>query len=863
MQAIFVSMDDGSLAPTVTPEMVREDLELASQIFAPANIRFEFDPATDVFPPPELNTTVKSTLLSRHCTVTGDACVDAPNIAERNRVAQTYPGKLVVFYAADQSASKDMNGNWHYGQGGPNWSGRQFSFVLMVGCDTCGAGVHPSDSLAHEIGHYLHLDHTMGFGYDPTKPGTILQQAQDQIVKSVEIDGHAKEDAYLLFDGDMLASTPPDPTADMFVAAGLDPCNAAQGTLSLTVNFSDGPYTYSFTPDREDVMDYWNKTCRGGIADISVDQVRAVRTAVDAENRTQLLDARQQYSAVFEPGDSGETRAIGWAFSDFVSRFDQEIAAGRHLAHMQAYDAGGGLLWDGVWDTGSRGTTRAFGWTLTDFATRFNQEIAAGRHLVHMQAYDLGGGQIRYDGVWEDGARGTTRAIGWTLADFATRFDQEIAAGQHLVHMQAYDTGGGQIRYDGVWDSGSQGTTRAIGFAFVDFETRFSQEIAAGKHVVHTQAYDIGGGQIRWDGVWDSGDNGTQFAIAWAFNDFASRNNELLNEGKRLVRFQPYDVGNGLILYDGVWETSTTAQTHVFAEGLSQFAAGFDYQLSHGRHMVQMQSVRAGQSTIATTNLFLHNGSTGATQVWTMRGTSRVSYADLAGYLNLPDSSNWRFVGAGDFNQDGQSDILIHNVNTGAFEIWYMNGATRTGWADFDSYLNLPDSTGWSVVGIADLNHDGTGDVIIHNGASGGTEIWYMNGGARTGYADLDPSLNISDSTGWHLVGTGDFNQDGNFDLVWHNGASGAFSVWYMNGTTRVSIGSLDYRFNFPDAAGWTIISTNDVSFDGRPDIVVRNGATGLVEVWYMNGFGRVDHATFDSYLDFPDSSGWQFVSAR
>jgi hypothetical protein len=40
-----------------------------------------------------------------------------------------------------------------------------------------------------------------------------------------------------------------------------------------------------------------------------------------------------------------------------------------------------------------------------------------------MQAYDVGGNQIRYDGVWEPGGTGQDGVNAWTLNDFAAKFD--------------------------------------------------------------------------------------------------------------------------------------------------------------------------------------------------------------------------------------------------------------------------------------------------------------------------------------------------------------------------------------------------------------------------------------------------------
>jgi hypothetical protein len=67
-------------------------------------------------------------------------------------------------------------------------------------------------------------------------------------------------------------------------------------------------------------------------------------------------------------------------------------------------------------------------------------------------------------------------------------------------------------------------------------------------------------------------------------------------------------------------------------------------------------------------------------------------------------------------------------------------------------------------------------------------------------------SLLVPDSSGWTLLGSHDFNRDGNPDLVWHN-ANGWMAYWYLDGTTLLgSSGLSSGSLEIPDSSGWRII---------------------------------------------------------
>lgn len=268
-------------------------------------------------------------------------------------------------------------------------------------------------------------------------------------------------------------------------------------------------------------------------------------------------------------------------------------------------------------------------------------------------------------------------------------------------------------------------------------------------------------------------------------------------------------------------------------------------------------------------DILWHNGTTGATESWSMSGTSRVATVSFDSSLNVADSSGWVPVGILPNTTAGtRRDLLWHNGSTGALQLWRMNtDGTRASIANPNPAINVADSSGWRIVatgtfGIV-IDPPGPTAVVWHNGTTGATQIWYMNGVDRTSYADVDSSLNVPDSTGWRIVGADEFDGDGNTDLVWHNGTTGQTQIWYMQGSHRVSFANLDASLNVTDASGWRIAAVGDFDNDARPDFLWHNGSTGETQIWYMNGTQGTNRASIGnlpSSLNRADSTGWYIV---
>jgi hypothetical protein len=218
----------------------------------------------------------------------------------------------------------------------------------------------------------------------------------------------------------------------------------------------------------------------------------------------------------------------------------------------------------------------------------------------------------------------------------------------------------------------------------------------------------------------------------------------------------------------------------------------------------------------------LWRDTSGDLAIWEMNGTTILN-ANTAGLGNVP--TVWSVAGVGDSNGDGYADILWRNTTTGDLAIWEMNGTTILN-ANTAGVGNVP--TNWSVVGVGDFNGDGKADILWRNNNNGNVAIWLMNG---TTVTNANTATFGNMPLTWSVAGTGDFNGDGNSDILWRDG-SGDLAIWEMSGTTILN----------PNTTGvgnlsnvWSVAETGDFDGDGKSDILWRD-TSGDIAIWFMNG---------------------------
>ena len=254
-------------------------------------------------------------------------------------------------------------------------------------------------------------------------------------------------------------------------------------------------------------------------------------------------------------------------------------------------------------------------------------------------------------------------------------------------------------------------------------------------------------------------------------------------------------------------------------------------------------------------NDFNHDGQTdflwqnrdGRVNVWLMDGTTRIGVAALRN--GRPAAPSSRIVGTHDFDLDGNVDILWQRSD-GTLQIWFMSA---TNFLRSEPIAPAPAlGKAWRVVGMGDFNRDLHADILLRH-TEGYLLLWYMRGKQYMRQSLVYNGQAIPKL--WRVVGVADLNNDGSPDIVWQKPSS-AIAVWFMNTETPLH-GALLSHLPKMDA---TIVGMNDLNQDGPSDFIWRH-LDGHLSTWWMNGTNRI--GSFPINGGEMVAPAWKFAAPR
>jgi hypothetical protein len=199
------------------------------------------------------------------------------------------------------------------------------------------------------------------------------------------------------------------------------------------------------------------------------------------------------------------------------------------------------------------------------------------------------------------------------------------------------------------------------------------------------------------------------------------------------------------------------------------------------------------------------------------------SGGSLAKGVSYASNDALSYVGVGDFNRDGRTDIVASNWATGAVEVLRGNG---DGTFQSPTSISLPGIANGLVV--ADLNGDGWPDVaLVGKGPS--VYILLNNGNGTLTLAGTYPIT----GTGYELVAA-DVNNDGKLDLCIAMTSTTRVAILLGNGNGTFTAAP-DYDTTLPSPYG---IAAGDLKKNGSQDLVVTSPSSGSIAVAMANGNG-------------------------
>ena len=251
-------------------------------------------------------------------------------------------------------------------------------------------------------------------------------------------------------------------------------------------------------------------------------------------------------------------------------------------------------------------------------------------------------------------------------------------------------------------------------------------------------------------------------------------------------------------------------------------------------------------------DLLWQNNSTGQVTVDYLGGATPV--AQGWNWLNSTGDPGWHVVGTGDFGGNGLQDLVWQNDTTRQVTVNYYGGAGGAVYQNW-AYLNSAGVPGWSVVGVADMNGDGTPDLIWQNDTTKQVTVNYYGGAGGTVYQGWN-WLNSAGVPGWSVVGVADFDQNGTPDLVWQNLSTNQVTVNYYGGAGGAVYQGWAY-LNAAGVPGWTVVGAQDINGDGVPDLIWENNTTNQVTVNYYGGQGGATYEGWN-WINSTGYTGWQ-----
>jgi len=197
---------------------------------------------------------------------------------------------------------------------------------------------------------------------------------------------------------------------------------------------------------------------------------------------------------------------------------------------------------------------------------------------------------------------------------------------------------------------------------------------------------------------------------------------------------------------------------------------------------------------------------------------------------------------AGDFNGDGKLDLATNNYTDGTNSVSVFLG---NGDGTLRPPINSPAGTGPFLLATGDFNRDGKLDLAVINAPiDGGTQFISILLGNGDGTFQSPVTYTPGSGLGLYSLTVGDFNGDGNLDIVVSIQGSAPHSVYFLAGNGD---GSFRPALQTQTVDAYSFLSTAaDFNGDGKLDLSLADETVAGASVLIGNGDG-----TFQPFANY------------